>query len=196
MIEGNYLLWRGVFLMMILFLNSCTEKSIVFIHENPDVQLVIESNGYNLTFTDGLIDSEHALLEYEINEKHYSFDIWFGTAISSLQEKEPIIFQEREVYNRHLKNEDLNVPFYYVSPKVSIDKDLYLKQSVKIDSIAGSLVKIITPRRGREGLYAVHFYCIPNTADINCWRMTIMGCNLDSVEEIELMRLAKSVSFD
>lgn len=130
-------------------------------------------------------------LIYDRDGQSYDFLFVIGNAISNLTEKDPIVTFDEDIYEMSKESSENRVVF--VSKEGVYDMDLIRVQNVKIDSIGNSLVKILSPRRGRKGLYAIHFYCVVESKSLGCIRMTIRGEDLNKNQEEELLRLANNI---
>ena len=182
--------------LIILMCVSCgTNKRTIFLTENSNISLELETEDYSLINIDG-IDYYNSNLEYTVNKSNYSFVIRVGNTISDLTETDPVIVVEEENYNELVQIKDsLKFEFYYMPICFNCirDIDLARKQSVRFDSINNFFCKIITPRLGRKGLYAIHFYKVYESETLGNIKLQIIGHDLSKVQEEEMWRLAKSL---
>ena len=176
------------------FLLSCENaKQEVEIYHDPNVTVEIFTNNFTLKTDTNLIDSDLLNLTYNFRDKDLSFDIFLGYTIGSLTEVDPIIIREKEVYLDHLASNRSGQDIHYLPIGESLDIDLYRERNVRFDSINGKLCKIIRPRRGSKGMYAVHYYSLFDHGIRGDLQLSIIGYDLSELEENELIRLAKSV---
>jgi hypothetical protein len=178
---------------LISVISSCEQKGKeVSIIGESKVTIEMETEEYSLDNSGQGIDSDFKQLKYILSEDSISITIWSGCCISNLTESEPIIIYEEEIYNQHKEKGQLKNNWFYHDPREQMDLDKYLLQNVKFDTIAGYEVKIISPRSGRNGLYAYHFYNLDSEGSVDL-KLNLMSYDLNTVQQSEFDRLVHSL---